>query len=198
MTKNGKKRSKSQNCEIVKFFWPFWHKISLERITFDFVCLTMKHYPIYTIILLTIEPCLMVGIVINNVFLCEKQRNIREKSDKNLQKQRFPVYFPHLWPEKKFLKNRTHPCFEHSQYASLFKNSGRTNDEISRKCQKRFVIKPLLGVHLRSLELAKWEKYENSKIVNVERLKFSPIFSSIIRWFVNLSAWYNLLIHSKL
>ena len=46
-------------------------------------------------VLLTIEPCLMVGIVINNVFVWKKQRNIRKKSDENLQKPRFSA-------EKKF------------------------------------------------------------------------------------------------
>ena len=37
---------------------------------------------------------------ISLMFLCGKRRNIRKKSDKNLQKRRFPAYFWHFRPEK--------------------------------------------------------------------------------------------------
>ena len=50
----------------------------------------------------------MVDIVIKNDCV-KKQRNIRKKSDENLQKRRFPVYFQYFRPEKVFLKNRTRP-----------------------------------------------------------------------------------------
>ena len=38
--------------------------------------------------------------------------------------------------KKIFLQNRTRSYFEHCQYAFLCKKSEKTNDEISRKCQK--------------------------------------------------------------
>ena len=38
--------------------------------------------------------------------------------------------------KKIFLKNRTRPHFGHCYYASLSQKSDKTNDEISRKCQK--------------------------------------------------------------
>ena len=69
-------------------------------------------------------------------FSVKKQSNIRKKSDENLQKRRFPAYFRHFRPEKIFLKNRTRSCFEHCYGASLSKKSEKTNDEISRECQK--------------------------------------------------------------
>ena len=75
----------------------------------------------------------MVGIVINNVFVWKKTTKSRKKSDKNLQKQRFPAYFRHFRPKRNFLKNRTRPCFEHSLYASLCKKSGKTNKHSKTK-----------------------------------------------------------------
>ena len=49
-----------------------------------------------------LPPCFMVGIVISNDFKWKKQRNIREKSEQNLQKRQFPAYFRDFRPEKKF------------------------------------------------------------------------------------------------
>ena len=44
---------------------------------------------------------------------------------------------PGIFGRKKvFLKNGTRPYFGHYQCASLWKKSEKTNDEISRKCQK--------------------------------------------------------------
>ena len=43
----------------------------------------------------------MLGIAINYI-LCEKKRNVKKKSDENLQKRQFPAYFRHFRPEKNF------------------------------------------------------------------------------------------------
>ena len=76
-----------------------------------------------------------LGIAINYIS-CEKTRNIQKKSDENVQKRRFPAYFRYFRPEKVFVKNRTRPYFGHCYYTFLNKESIKTNDEISRKCQK--------------------------------------------------------------
>ena len=53
-------------------------------------------------VLLTIKSCLMMGIVINNVF-CEKIKKYHgKKYDENLQKRRLPAYFQHFRPEQNF------------------------------------------------------------------------------------------------
>ena len=65
-------------------------------------------------VLLTIEPCLMVGIVINNVFVWKKQRNQGKSPIKICNNSDFRYIFGIFGRKKNFLKNRTRPCFEHS------------------------------------------------------------------------------------
>ena len=76
-----------------------------------------------------------LGIAFNYV-LCEKTRNIQKKSNENVKKRRFPAYFRYFRPEKKFIKNRTRLYLGHCYYAFLNKETVKTKDEISRKCQK--------------------------------------------------------------
>ena len=58
---------------------------------------------------------LMVDVVIDNVCV-KKQRNIRKKSNENLQKRRFLVYFRYFRPEKIFLNLRYHLNFQQATY----------------------------------------------------------------------------------
>ena len=81
-------------------------------------------------VLLTIEQCLMVGIVINNVFVW-KNNKIKGKSPIKICTNSDFRHISSIFGRKRiFLKNRTRP------YASLCKKSDKTNEEISRKCQK--------------------------------------------------------------
>ena len=64
-------------------------------------------------VLLTIEPCLMVGIVINNVFVW-KNNEIKGKSLRKICKNGDFRHISGIFARKKiFHKNRTRPCFEH-------------------------------------------------------------------------------------
>ena len=78
----------------------------------------------------------MVSIAINNVFVWKNNEIWKKNPKQNLQKRRVAAYFRHFRPKKNFLKNRILSCFEHYYYASLCKKSEKTNDKISRKCQK--------------------------------------------------------------
>ena len=70
------------------------------------------HGKIKSAVQLTNEPCLMVGIVISDVFKWKKQRNIRKKWTKSV-KTAISGIFPGFSAGKRiFLKNRSRPCFE--------------------------------------------------------------------------------------
>ena len=72
----------------------FWRKLAVSAI--------FRQFRLQKSNFLTIETCLMVGIAINNVFVWKRQRNMKNKSKQNLQKRRFPAYFRHFRPKKKF------------------------------------------------------------------------------------------------
>ena len=64
-------------------------------------------------VLMTIEPCLMVGIVINNIFEW-KNNEIKGKSPMKICKNgEFRHISGNFGRKKIFLKNRTQPCFGH-------------------------------------------------------------------------------------
>ena len=81
-------------------------------------------------VLLTIEPWLMLGIVINNVFCVKKQRNKRKKCDENLQKTAISGIFQAFSAGKKFSQKSdsflsiayTHLCAKNQK--KLMKESG--------------------------------------------------------------------------
>ena len=70
------------------------------------------------------------------VYFMWKNKKYTEKVQWKCPKRQFPAYFRHFRPEKVFIKNRTRPYFGHCYYTFLNKESVKTNDEISRKCQK--------------------------------------------------------------
>ena len=56
----------------------------------------------------------------------KKQRNIRKKSDENLQKRRFPAYFRHFRPEKNFSQKSDSAIFR-SLLIHIFEQKIRKN-----------------------------------------------------------------------
>ena len=66
----------------------------------------------------------------------KKQRNVRKKSEQNLQKRRFPAYFRHFRPINIFFQKSDSATFWALWVRIFVQKSGKTIDEISRKCQK--------------------------------------------------------------
>ena len=92
----------------------------------------------------------MVDIVIDNVYV-KKQRNIRKKSMKICKHSDFR-YISGIFDRKKnFLKNRTRPCFEQSQYASLSKKSEKLMVKSWENAQK-----PVFPVYFRHFRPEKY------------------------------------------
>ena len=69
----------------------------------------------------------------------KKQRNVREKSEQNLQKWRLPAYFRHFRPEKNFYQ-KSDSAILWALLICIFvqKNAKKTNDEIENRAQSHF------------------------------------------------------------
>ena len=100
-------------CISVQNFFMKRYKVQLKKFK-KYRCSAIpaiyREFRLQKSVYLTIEPCLMVGIVINNVFVW-KNNEIKKKSAKNSD---FGHIFGIFGRKKFFLKNRTRPCFEHS------------------------------------------------------------------------------------
>ena len=89
-------------------------------------------------VILTIDSGLIMGVIIDQLCLwVKKQRNIWKKHNENLQKRRFPPYFQNFRTEKIFFLKfwLGHILTIVNKHLWALK-SEKTNDKISRKCQK--------------------------------------------------------------